>query len=176
MEEVNNRLRYSLVLQIGFTRNPVDGECRPWPVCTATPAWWCTLGRDAKDRWLERRRTSEVKWTTFVLTPKLKSRSVFLSVCLSACFSVFLTSCCSSEQLLFSCVSSKVIVCHAIYHMSNVIGQLLKLWSLVHAEQLLFSCLGSKVTVYKWKLQCFFWTSSSSSVPMTLQFIELVPS
>ena len=23
-----------------------------------------------------------------------------------------------SEQLLFSCVSSKVIVCHAIYHMS----------------------------------------------------------
>ena len=32
-----------------------------------------------------------------------------------------------------------------------------------HAEQLLFSCLCSKVTVYRRKLQCFFWTSASSS-------------
>ena len=33
-----------------------------------------------------------------------------MSDCLNEC----------SEQLLFSCVSSKVIVCHAIYHMSHM--------------------------------------------------------
>ena len=46
-----------------------------------------------------------------------------------------------------------------------------------HDEQLLFSCVCSKVTVYSRKLQCFFFTSASSSPnPMTLEFIELVPS
>ena len=30
-------------------------------------------------------------------------------------------------------------------------------WKCWHAEQLLFSCLGSKVTVYRRKLQCFFF-------------------
>ena len=56
---------FSLILE--------HGAGAPWPdgpsnslhltntVCTATSAWWCTLGRDAKDRGLERRRTSEVK-------------------------------------------------------------------------------------------------------------------
>ena len=89
-----------------------------WKVCLSVSLSFYLSGIlltfwDAKDRWLERRRTSEVKWTTFVLTPKLKSRSVFLSVCLSfcpsvclsgcllACFSVFLTSCWHSEQVLF---------------------------------------------------------------------------
>ena len=59
-----------------------------------------------------------------------------------------------TEQLLFSRVSSKVMVCHAVTcHMSNVkwLG-----WSSGHAEQLLFSCLGSKVTVYRWKWHCLF--------------------
>ena len=36
-------------------------------------------------------------------------------------------------------------------------------WSLGHAEKLLFSCLCSKLTVYSWKLQWFFLTSSSCS-------------
>ena len=31
-----------------------------------------------------------------------------------------------------------------------------------HAEQVLFSCLGSKVAVYSRKLQCFFFTPTSS--------------
>ena len=35
-------------------------------------------------------------------------------------------------------------------------------WSFGHAEKLLFSCLGSKVTVYRWKCQCFFGTSTST--------------
>ena len=54
-----------------------------------------------------------------------------------------------SEQLLFSCVSSKVIVCHAIYHMS---------YFTYHMSNV--KCLGSKVTVYSRKLQWFFWDSS----------------
>ena len=37
-----------------------------------------------------------------------------------------------------------------------------------HAEQLLFSYLCSKVTVYSRKLQCFFWTTTSTSSPYPL--------
>ena len=130
-----------------------------------------------------------------------------------------------SEQLLFSCVSSKVSICnyvtcrmsHVACRMSHVICQMLMLivgtcwtifvfmsmlkseylwlchrsqvtchmshvrclcWSLGHAEQFLFSSLCSKVAVYRRKLQCFFLTagSSSSPDPLTLEFIELVPS
>ena len=46
-----------------------------------------------------------------------------------------------------------------------------------HAEQLLFSCLCSSLSVYSRKLQYFFWTSSSPSpYPVSLEFIELIPS
>ena len=45
-----------------------------------------------------------------------------------------------------------------------------------HAEQLLFSSLCSKVSVYSRKMQCLFFTSSSSPSPVSLEFIELVPS
>ena len=56
-----------------------------------------------------------------------------------------------AAQLLFSCVSSKLIVCHDDKrylrdsrgsHDSRVTE-----WSMGHAEQLLFSCVSSKVTV-----------------------------
>ena len=47
-------------------------------------------------------------WTTFVLTAKLKSLSVFLSVC--PCLSIFLISCWLSEQLLFWQLSWKVFI------------------------------------------------------------------
>ena len=70
-----------------------------------------------------------------------------------------------------------MIVCHSVMsccHMSTCLC-----WSLGHAEQLLFSCLGWKLSVYRWKWQCFFLTSSSSAaapVPVTRPIIELVPS
>ena len=67
-----------------------------------------------------------------------------------------------SEQLLFSCVSSKVSICnyvtcrmsHVTCHMSYVKSLC---WSLAHAEQFLFSCLCSNVAVYGWKCQWFFF-------------------
>ena len=51
-------------------------------------------------------------------------------------------------------------------------------WSLGHVEQPLFSCLGWKLSVYRWKWQCFFWTSAATATPdpVTLEFTELVPS
>ena len=66
-----------------------------------------------------------------------------------------------SEQLLFSCVSSKVSICNYVTcRMSHVTCHMLYVkclcWSLGHAEQFLFSSLGSKVAVYRRKLQCFF--------------------
>ena len=51
--------------------------------------------------------------------------------------------------LLFSCVSLKVIVCHADWCESRE-------WSVGHAEQLVFSCLCAKLAVYRWKWQWFF--------------------
>ena len=79
-----------------------------------------------------------------------------------------------AEQLLFSCVSSKVSICNYVTcHMSHVACHMSHVkclcWSLGHAEQLLFSCLGWKISVYRWKWQCFFWTSTScqlSNCPM----------
>ena len=77
-----------------------------------------------------------------------------------------------SEQLLFLCVSSKVIVCHAIYHMSHCACHMSYVkclcWSLGHAEQRLFSCLCSKVAVYSRKLQSFFFDLIFFDLSITL--------
>merc|ERR1719219_2570664 len=54
-----------------------------------------------------------------------------------------------AEQLLFSCLCSKVTL--SLSHSHTLSFTLSR-----HAEQVLFSCLGSKVTVYSRKLQCFF--------------------
>ena len=90
-----------------------------------------------------------------------------------------------AEQLLFSGLCSKVsisnnVTCdmsHFACHMSHCACHMSYVkclcWSLGHAEQLLFSCLYSKVTVYRWKCQCFFWTTASP-YPVSLEFIELV--
>ena len=56
-----------------------------------------------------------------------------------------------AEQLLFSCVSSKVSICNYVTcHISPFTCHMLYVkclcWSLGHAEQLLFSCLCSKVS------------------------------
>ena len=48
--------------------------------------------------------------------------------------------------------------CLSCYHIPHVICQMLML-----------------VTVYSWKWQCFFTTSLASPVPVTLEFIDLVP-
>ena len=87
----------------------------------------------------------------------------------------------NSEQLLFSCVSSKVSICnyvtcrmsHVTCHMSNAYvdrwDMLINFCFHVYAQKSLFiaeNCNG------------LFWTSSSSSspYPVSLEFIELVPS
>ena len=67
-----------------------------------------------------------------------------------------------SEQLLFSCVSSKVIIYNYVTcHMSHVTCCMSYVkclcWSLGHAEQFLFSCLCWNVAVYGWKCQWVFF-------------------
>ena len=67
-----------------------------------------------------------------------------------------------AEQLLFSCVSSKVSICNYVTcHMSHVACHMSHVkclcWSLGHAEQFLFSCLCSNVAVYGWKVQWLFF-------------------
>ena len=60
-----------------------------------------------------------------------------------------------AEQLLFSCLCSKVSICnyvschmsHFACHMSHVIYVKRLCWYLGHAEQLLFSCVSSKVSI-----------------------------
>ena len=67
-----------------------------------------------------------------------------------------------SEQLLFSCVSSKVIIYNYVTcHMSYV---KCLCWSLGHAEQFLFSCLCSNIAVYGCKRQCFFFDTTTSTL------------
>ena len=124
-----------------------------------------------------------------------------------------------AEQLLFSCLCSKVTL--SVSH--SLIQSLLTCWTTLvfmsmfkshskfhtlsltlshsfnlsftlsrHADQLLFSCLCSKFAVYRWKCQCFFFDlmgffltklfiyaffgTTSPPSPVTLPFIELVPS
>ena len=73
-----------------------------------------------------------------------------------------------AEQLLFSCLCSKVsfwnyVICHIshvtchIAHVKCHIYVKCLCWSLGHAEQFLCSCLCSNVAVYGWKLQWFFY-------------------
>ena len=85
-----------------------------------------------------------------------------------------------SEQILFSCVCSKVSICNYVTcHMSHVTCHMSYVkclcWSLGHAEQFLFSCLCSNVAVYGCKRQCFFLTPPAPS-PVSQPIIELVPS
>ena len=119
-------------------------------------------------------------WTTFVLMSLLKSE--YLKLCHMphvachmshcACHLSYVKCLCWSlghaEQLLFSCLYSKVSICNYVTcHISHVTSNMSHCtchmsyvkclcWFLGHAEQLLFSCLGSKVTVYSRKLQWFF--------------------
>ena len=87
-------------------------------------------------------------WTTFVFISMLKTHPHTFSLSLSLAISLSLSH---SFNLSFN---------HSR-----------------HAEQVLFSSLCSKVAVYSRKLQWFFLTSSSSSpYPVSLEFIELVPS
>ena len=67
-----------------------------------------------------------------------------------------------AEQLLFSCLCSKVSICdYVTCHMSHVTRHMSYVkclcWSLGHAEQFLFSCLCSNIAVYGCKRQCFFF-------------------
>ena len=67
-----------------------------------------------------------------------------------------------SEQILFSCVCSKVSICNYVTcHMSHVTCHMSYVkclcWSLGHAEQFLFSCLCWNVAVYGWKCQWGFF-------------------
>ena len=82
-----------------------------------------------------------------------------------------------SEQLLFSCVSSKVSICNYVTcRMSHVTCHMLYVkclcWSLGHAEQFLFSSLGSKVAVYRQELQCFFLWPAPPPPPTTLRSFQ----
>ena len=85
-----------------------------------------------------------------------------------------------SEQLLFSCVSSKVIVCHAIYHMSyftyhmsNVKGQMLILILGTCLVLVFMSMLKSDSLLPKIAMLFFDIITRSC---YTLDVIELVPS
>ena len=91
-----------------------------------------------------------------------------------------------AEQLLFSSLCSKLTLTlshsHSLSLSHSHSFSLSHSFNLSfnhsrHAEQVLFSCLGSKVTVYSRKLQWFFWTTTTPSPsPVSLEFVELVPS
>ena len=102
-----------------------------------------------------------------VYAQKSLSHSLILSFTLSR----------HAEQLLFSCLGSKVTLSlsHSLTltlsHSFNLSFNHSR-----HAEQVLFSSLCSKFAVYRRKLQCFFFTSSAPPSPVSLDLIELVPS
>ena len=77
-----------------------------------------------------------------------------------------------AEQLLFSCVSSKVSICNYVTcHISPFTCHMLYVkclcWSFGHAEQLLFSCLCSKVSV------CNYVTFRISHVTLLMSDVTL---
>ena len=77
-----------------------------------------------------------------------------------------------AEQLLFSCVSSKVSICNYVTcHISPFTCHMLYVkclcWSFGHAEQLLFSCLCSKVSV------CNYVTFRMSHVTLLMSDVTL---
>ena len=84
------------------------------------------------------------------------------------------------EQLLFSCLCSKITLSLSHSHTMLKSHALTLSHSLIlsfnhsrHAEQVLFSSLCSKVTVYSRKLQCvFFW--QHHPVSSQLKMIELI--
>ena len=85
---------------------------------------------------------------------------------LSHSFNLSFTRCQHAEQLLFSCLSSKVTLSLSYSltltlshsHTLTLSHSLILSFTLSrHAEQFLFSCLGSKVAVYSRKLQCGFF-------------------
>ena len=83
-----------------------------------------------------------------------------------------------AEQLLFSSLCSKVTLTLSHSHSFSLSHSFnLSFTHSRHAEQVLFSSLGSKVAVYRRKLQWGFLTASAAAPdPLTLEFIELVPS
>ena len=116
-------------------------------------------------------------WTTFVFMSMLKSRCKFVK-CVRCVRCVRCVKCvkCSkylcwslghNEQLLFSCLCSKVaymwnVKCQVVSFVKCQVSDVKCLsWSLGHAEQLLFSCLGWKLSVSGWKCQWFFLDSTS---------------
>ena len=98
---------------------------------------------------------------------------VYAQKSLSHSFTLSFTLPRHAEQLLFSCLCSKLTLPHSHSSLSHSLS--ISFTHSQHAEQLLFSSLCSKVTVYRRKLQCFFWTSAGPS-PVSLDVIELVPS
>ena len=119
------------------------------------------------------------------------SHSLILS--LSHSFTLSFTHSQHAEQLLFSCLCSKITLSLSHSHTLTLSHSLILSFNHSrHAEQVLFSCLGSKVAVYSRKLQCFlfliacffltklfiygFFGTTSAPSPVTLPFIELVPS
>ena len=106
-----------------------------------------------------------------ILWPKVQYQSkkistwqkLVTSVAMNVTVAVSVTCLCWSlkhaEQLLFSCVNSKVSICNYVTcYMSHFACHILPFtchmlyvkclcWSLGHAEQLLFSCLFSKVSI-----------------------------
>ena len=114
------------------------------------------------------------------------SHSLSLSLTLSHSFTLLFTHSRHAEQLLFSCLCSKVTLSlsHSLSHTLTLLHSctLALSHSLIHsfthsrhAEQLLFSCLCSEVTIFGKNCNVVFWTATSPS-PVSFGFIELVPS
>ena len=129
---------------------------------------------DAKHRWLEGQCTERKKvkssrildQNVWMSRQKLGTRTLSLTLSLSHSLTFTLSLSHSftllfthdhfrhAEQLLFSCLCSKVSSCQVVRLSNCQVVKLLScqvvkfddLWSLGHAEQLLFSCLGSKVS------------------------------
>ena len=78
-----------------------------------------------------------------------------------------------TEQLLFLWLCSKVTLSlsHSLTLSFSLFLTLTLFQSLIHS---LSTC--SNVALYRWKWQCFFWTTAASPSPVSLKVIEMVPS
>ena len=125
-------------------KNPVFNNARSFPEVRRRKI--CKYRRELQDAFKKISNDFYNSWE-----PKVSvCDCVYLSCCHMSkgqCWSLL-----HDEQLLFSCVSSKLNVCNAVTchtshftrHMSHV---KCLCWSLGHAEQLLFSCVSSKVSI-----------------------------
>ena len=111
--------------------------------------------------------TSDTSWEPVKLAKLALSHSLTLDMLNNFCFHVY------AQNLLSHFLTLTLSHSFSLSHSFNLSFNHSR-----HAEQVLFSSLCSKFAVYSRKLQCFFWTSSSSSPPspVSLDVIELVPS